>query len=926
VNAAAALVWLEALRDTAVPGDTNWLRYLAWFDKVRGGMSANTLIVLCRACAQKSEHHGFALGLASEAFARIESMVEEHAEERVRQYVQLARAVLPVDADEASAYFVRAIEIASRIGEENLSRWSALTWLAARAGVRDSPQPELAYKFSQAAELTYSYTYSEKHFDWQHTLQALCALCPSSALAITSRWRDRGFGRYERVFAMTVEALVAQQQLPPRAPAAMLGIDARWRHETVLHDALAAAETDMEKRRLLSICYRYVRILGATKSLWQRLRALGQQLGVDLLDIERLIANTPELEVSSRVSEVTGSLSAPDASGEDCRDAHAPIDWKAILVDVDVGDPVALKRAYQQAQAASKELRLREFVSQVAQGLATGRAGLIKAISSWADFDIFSLSDLLEAIPSSMRKLESVRAALKQALLLVCEREPARISQRALYPLLPWNELKNEGIANDEEVVEAVLRGYVALIEQADASELFQLLDSLSSKLSQQQAAHTLEYGLNLLQVALVDEKGDGPWTAALAPPPQPLSALAGHLWSGLSSPGWSERWQFAHAVRCAAELEWDELLDELADFAATGDAGPFADARLKFYKWHARLWFVIGLARAALEVRRLPHSCVAMLRAELACEHVLLRKFAAQALLAAGAAQGAEDERALLAINQPALSYLQVEEYYGPTDDEPADEATESKEKFYFGHDVGHYWFSPLGGSFGLSERSLERRARRVIQTRMGARSMTWEDDARYSRGVFNRDHMDTHHSQGTMPYVDNLQTYQSYHAMFMVAADLLRERQVVHRRDSQDDEFSEWLGRYDLSRPNGMWLSDLRDPGFVRAPQLPGYSDSHWYWSVTREYIDGQLLTDDGKWVLRGDWNFGERDGREDISVRSVLTDEVLAPALLAALHTSTHRVYLQSCPTRYEPGDGPTIPTRCEPGGRWERRLSG
>jgi hypothetical protein len=364
-----------------------------------------------------------------------------------------------------------------------------------------------------------------------------------------------------------------------------------------------------------------------------------------------------------------------------------------------------------------------------------------------------------------------------------------------------------------------------------------------------------------------------------------------------LSSPGWSERWQFAHAVRCAAELEWDELLDELADFAATGDAGPFADARLKFYKWHARLWFVIGLARAALEVRRLPHSCVAMLRAELACEHVLLRKFAAQALLAAGAAQGAEDERALLAINQPALSYLQVEEYYGPTDDEPADEATESKEKFYFGHDVGHYWFSPLGGSFGLSERSLERRARRVIQTRMGARSMTWEDDARYSRGVFNRDHMDTHHSQGTMPYVDNLQTYQSYHAMFMVAADLLRERQVVHRRDSQDDEFSEWLGRYDLSRPNGMWLSDLRDPGFVRAPQLPGYSDSHWYWSVTREYIDGQLLTDDGKWVLRGDWNFGERDGREDISVRSVLTDEVLAPALLAALHTSTHRVYLPS-----------------------------
>lgn len=895
VNAAAALAWLEVLRDTAVAGDRHWQRYLKWFDEVRGGMSAHTLIELCRACAQKSEHHDFALGLASEAFARIEAMVEEHAEERVRQYVQLARAVLPIDADEASEYFNRAIEIASRIGEENLSRWRALTWLAARAGARGSPQPELAYNFSQAAELAYSY--SEKHFDWQETLQALCALCPSSALAITSRWRDRGFGRYERVFAMTLEALVAQQQLPPKALVAMLGISAQWRHEKVLDDALAATESHLEKQRLLSVCYRYVRILGATKAQWQRFQALGQQLGVDLLDIERLVANSSEPAASSHASEVPNSLSAPEAAEEDNRETPAPVDWKRFLVGVDVGDPVALKRAYQQAQAASKELRLKDFIAQAAQGLATGRARLVEAISRWPDFDIFLLRNLQEAIPSSMRKLESVRAAMKQALLLLCQREPALISQRAFYPVLPWEELKSDGIANDEEVVEAVLSGYVNLVEQANASELFQLLDSLSAKLSPQQAAHTLEYGLNLLQEALVDDKGDGPWSPGLAPPPGPLSALAGHLWAGLSSPGWSERWQFAHAVRCAAELEWGELLDELAGFAAKRDAGPFVDARLKFYEWHARLWFVIGMARAAREVRRLPRACVALLRDEMACEHVLLRKFAARALLAAGAVEGAEDERALLATNEPMLPQLQVDGYRGPTDDEPGGEPTESTGEFRFGIDIGPYWFAPLGKAFGLSERSVERRARRVIKTRMGARSMTWQDDARYSRGVFDRDRGDTHHSHGGMPSIDNLQTYHSYHAMFMVAADLLRERPVVRCRDNQVDEFSDWLGLYDLSRPNGMWLSDLRDPGFVRPPQLPSSSDRLWYWSVTPAYIDAQLLTDDGKWVLWGDWNSGERDRQEDVSVHSLLTDETLAPALLAALQTSTYRTYLPS-----------------------------
>lgn len=895
LNAAAALVWLEALRDTATAGDRHWQRYRRWFDEVCGGMSAQTLTELCRACAQKTEHHALALELACEAFAHIEAMVEEHAEERVRQYVQLARAVLSVDKHEASAYFSRAIEIASRIGEENLSRWRSLTWLAVHAGVHGTPQPELAYRYSQAAELAYSY--SEKHFDWQETLRALCALCPSSALAITSRWRDRGFGRHERVFAMTIEALVDRQQLPPKTPVAMLGIDAQWRHEKVLDDALASAQSDLERQRLLSICYRYVRVLGATKAQWQRFQALGQELGVDLLDIERLVAGTPEREGDSHVTEIPVLVSAPKAAEEDSLDPPAPIDWKVVLVGVDVSDPEALKQAYQQAHTANKDVRLKDFIAQAAQGLTAGSAGLVQAISHWADFDIFILRDLLEAIPSSMRKLVSVRAALKQALLLVCEREPARISQRALYPLLPWEELKNDGIADDDEIVDSVLRGYVTLVEQADASELFQLLDSLSAKLSPQQAAHTLEYGLKLLKEALVDDKGDGKWSAALAPPTEPLSALAGHLWSGLSSPGWSERWQFAHVVRSAAELEWDELLDELAGFATTREARPFADARLKFYEWHARLWFVIGLARAALQVHRLPRTCVALLREELACEHVLLRKFAAQALLAAGAVEGEEDKRALLAINQPTLPQLQVEEYSGPTDNEQSDEPTESTQEFYFGIDIGPYWFSPLGGAFGLSERSIVRRARTVIQTRMCARSMTWQDDARYSRGVFNRDRMDTHHHHGSMPTLDNLQTYHSYHAMFMVAADLLRERPVVHRRDSQVDEFSDWLRRYDLSRPNGMWVSDLRDPGFMRPPQLPNYSDSLWYWSVTPEHIDRQFLTDDGKWVLWGYWSFGERGGREDVSVRSVLTDEELAPALLAALHTSTYRIYLPS-----------------------------
>lgn len=904
LNAAASLVWLEVLRDTAVPGDRHWQRFRAWFGELQGTLQAQTFTELCRACARKTEHHAIALELACQAFERIERMVEEHAEERVTQYMQLTRAVLPVDKQEASAYFDRAVEIASRIGEENLSRWSALTQLAVRAGVPASPQPELAYKYSQAAELTNSY--SEKHFDWRATLQALCKLCPSSALAITSRWRDRGFGWYEHVLAMTIEALVAQQSLPPKTLVALQGVKAEWLHQTALHDALAAAPSELERRRLLEVCYRYVRILGASKAQWQKFQSLGQELGVGLLDIERLVAKTPVDEATSGVSEVSGSLGAADTCGAssasgwpDTGSQDTAADWRTCVAGVNTGDPVALKDAYQRARSMSKGLRFQDFLAQAMQGSSSSRAALVQAVSTWGDFDIFMLRSTLEAIPSSLRRLVSVRLALKKALLQVCEREPARISQRSRYPFLPWTELKNDGISDDEEVVQAVLTGYVEFVERADASDLFQLLECLSAKLSPQQASQALEYGLNLLQAALVDERGDGPWSASLAPPPQPLRALAGHLWVGLSSARWSERWQFAHAVRCIAELEWDELVDELVGFASERVGGPFADSRLKFYEWHARLWFVIGLARAALQTRRLTTNSVALLRRELACDHVLLRQLAAQALLAAGAAEGLADEEALHTVNKTTLPELWVQGYYEPTQDETTDESTADEERFHFGIDIGPYWFSPLGAAFGISERSVEQRARRVIQSRMGARRMTWEDDARYSRGVFNRDSMDTHHSHGSMPTTDNLQTYQSYHAMFMVAADLLRVRPVVHRQDSHDDEFVDWLGRYGLSRSNGMWVSDLRDPPFVPSPQLPGYSDSLWYWSVTPEYLDQQLLTDQHKWVLWGRWSFGESSEQEHVSIRSVLTEESAAPALVAALHTSNCRPhFLPAC----------------------------
>src|SRR5690606_36229657 len=114
-------------------------------------------------------------------------------------------------------------EVASKIGDENLSRWDAILDLADRSVRRGRPVPETAYRFARCAELTYDYVVRDKHFDWHGTVEALTGLCPPSSLAILSRWRDRGFGWSERIVPVAVIKLVERGELNPLNALPLIG-------------------------------------------------------------------------------------------------------------------------------------------------------------------------------------------------------------------------------------------------------------------------------------------------------------------------------------------------------------------------------------------------------------------------------------------------------------------------------------------------------------------------------------------------------------------------------------------------------------------------------------------------------------------------------------------------------------------------------
>lgn len=881
----AAIEWLKILRDASATSAQYADSLRTWTNNRGAPLWTSTLMSMCRVAARTEGLASLSLELSASAFEFLEEGRDD-AESRTDSYQTLARAILPVSPAEATAYFDRAVEISSRIGDENLDRWSAFLHLAKAAADRNHPRPKSAYRLSRVAELTYEYVARDKYFDWKGTVEALTDLCGSSALAILSRWRDRGFGYDVRLLPIAVYRLIERNLLSTSTPIVLAGLDYDWNRLDDLKREINAERQPLRRRLTAQIAFRYMRLQNNDAKTWPELSLIGHNLGIELLDIDRLL--------------VASQCSAPvtEQRPQAIRSHQAPIerrdpDWGQFFVGIDMADSAALRKAYSDLRTYDPPYQLAAFFKEGLERAGVGRAPeFVDAVSTWPDFGAFELRYLLDEIPESGRKLLSLRKAIRNAVIAVCRREPERMQRRGWGTYLPFERLDAEGIAPDRDVVRATLEGYAAHADTLSANALFQLVDPLASCLSPDEADEALNFGFDLLEEMLRPEDGDGPWRDDLQPPPSSVEALSGYIWAGLGSPKVAARWEFAHVVRAAVEFEWSELLAALTSRASGGTTLPFVDSGLTFYEWHARQWLLIGIARGALEQPAALHPLVPFLRACVAEEHVLIRAFASAALSAfhASGMVGGEQITGLDIVNQTRFPLDIYEGWRDPVPDEDSlDESDGSDvDEYYFGIDIGPYWFAPLGRAFGVSEVSIERRAKLVLREKLGVSSGKAQDDARYKRKIFQED--ETRHSHGSMPPTDDLRAYHSYHAMMIVAARLLDKLPVRKRPEDLKDEFQDWIEGHLLTRADARWLADRRDPRVVGdPPPKEGYGDITWCWRVTSDYLDGLLLTEDGLQVLWGYWSSGQRDDSETVSIRSALVSRDGATALLTALQTA-------------------------------------
>jgi hypothetical protein len=883
---AGAVEWLRILRDVGASDGPELGAFKTWMATQRDPLWPDTLISLCRLAAHAAEFESVALECGAVAYEALESSRED-AESQAQSYVRLARSILPVSPAEAGVYFNRAVEIASRIGDENLDRWEAFLQLAEAAGERENPRPRSAYRLSRAAELTYEYVARDKYFDWDDTVKTLTDLCAPSSLAILSRWRDRRFGNSGRLLPLTIYRLLERGQVPAMTPVAFAGVKAEWDRVADL-TRVVDAQLDLTGRAVAAhIAYRYIRVQPRHNEHWSELSELSRTCRFDFPDIERLTAFMSKRVSDDEQVRSEGGFPRPES------EKRAP-DWDAIFNGINLTDANELHSAYSVIRTYDPPYDLELFFREALARVRPGRESeLVRAIATWPDFGFFELRDLLDALPSPLPKQVSLRKAVHDAVLTVCRSEPEDVRRRAWGSLIPFEKLDADGLVPDRDVVRAALEGFTQQLDTLGAADFFRLVGLLAACVSPDEADEALNFGLDLLEDVLRPEDGDGPWRAEVKPPAAVIASLAGYIWAGLGSPIVAQRWQYAHVVRSVVELGWTELLDALIALAETDVGGPFVDHRLEFYVWHARQWLLIGFARGGLKNAAALRAAVPLLRTLVREAHVLIRALAARTIrtLVNAGELSQYDADDLDSVNRPALPEQVCTGWRDPVEDDGqgAEEALDADEKYYFGFDVGPYWFAPLGRAFGLTEAAIERRARHALRQHVGwSGPGGWRQDARHSRNIF--DERETYHSHGSLPKTDDLIAYHAYHAMMLVAADLLKERPVRRHIDKDDNDFSEWLSDYLLTRSDGKWLADRRDPRLTAEPPAPqGYNDKLWCWSVTRQYLDQMLVTDDGLVVFWGYWGSGGTESNETVSVRSALVSRTGAEALVAALQTA-------------------------------------
>ena len=882
IDGEVSKLWVQIVSKLDDP-NPHMSRFIEWKELINRQLSNPDLCLLARICSNSRLLNRYAIDFAVEAAEIIQNERME-AEKKVEGFCEISRSVFVLNPGEANCYFDRAVDVAGRIGQEHLDYWKAILDLSEQAAIGSSSQPELAYRVSRGAEVAYDYVVRDKHFDWEGTVEAITLLCPASSLAILSRWRDRNFGRQDRILPIALSELVDLGEISQRCQLATIGFDIHFWTPELLKATLRSYESEDLRRRIFDETVKYSLVADISTSHLNCLVGIGQSYD---WPVELLSAHMSISKHCDAIQNEGGSYAEETRLSDEN-------DWGKVFLGLNPNEPSTVKECYQEFRNGELQHLFSRFVAQFYERVANGKESVaLKSIFLMKGLNLYHVRDILEAIPRSWKQLQSVKRALVENVEKTCRAHFYQIAKSRYYQPLPLELIAEVTGISTSDVFGFVVDESAKHPGLFGSQHLLTLVGLIASQISPQEAQDTLRYGLALFENEMNDRDGDGEWGPELFPPADATTGLAGYIWSSLAAPKASQRWKAAHVVCLLASFNETPTLEALGRLASGEQPNVFHDSSLPFYQHAAEQWLLIALRRTLSADHAVPKE-LAKFTLE-ACSpkamHAIIRGFASQCALLLNqngiADLDATEITRLQNINVSDLPPVpKQDQNVEPTVQlEPENE----EDRYYFGHDILTYWFSPLGRVFGVSLTEIERRVLVVIRrkwksTATGVRVV----DPRGNRGYYQD--METYHSHGSYPRVESLDFYHAYYAMMEVAGELIDKVPVLENPDF-DDRLEDWIQRHWITRVDGKWLADRRDP---KPPFWSDWKDTEdsdeWPTSVSKAGLLGQI--EDLQYIpIWGSWRTISGDREQFIRISTALVSPERSCALVRALQTATN-----------------------------------
>lgn len=783
-------------------------------------INANDLVRIIEILALRPPLHSIAGKLAVKARTMIEK--EDEVTHRASLYGALGRAILPASLDEAAVYFRDGLEQMDAIGSGDYLFTNELLLFASEMK-GDELEDRDFHTLSNICELNLGEE-PEKFF-WGAYGRGMAKAAGIRGIAKLSRWDDRNRISLDNTLLTYLTGLLEAGKIDPK-------------------DALCL------NRLANPVEYYYA----GTKEFAKALRA---QAGPDAEVITELITEFEDDNPTIASDETVETLyalaeEALGASHDLTKHLKAARDRYAISRqgrNTTYGGSSGLDPKMRR-EAAKRDDANREALSRIAEATnPTDEASLSNAVNEFnALGNMYDLkgdffSALRDKVPFAARgqyvrniaKLEHLYfywkfAELKDAKKAWSESSAAlaKIYRDLAKPLILAHagNLVHDGRLSGSSIKEiSELTGIPMAELVIEIIKVFSRPDStvagavwlafanfICPEADAGQGQLALKRLLSSEAARIADTVKDGSWKTGCYPADDFVEIAAGLIWRVLGSPHAGARWRAAHCLRRFAKFgRWD-IIDKVVSSYSSKTAASYQAPELVFYYLHARLWMLIAIARAAIDhpdqILRYKNLLLTVVM-EKDEPHVLMRHFAAKALLACVDRDNLTLEEVTLkdVRNADESPHVRLREktrngggfYQGRPKSVP-----KPSYQFRLEYDFNKLDVDSLGRVFGKGCWEVDDMLSGIVQKIDPSTTSMHEDGGREPRGRNSHRMTTSFHGYGEQ---------LGWHALFIAAGKLLAAYPVVDNSWHEDDPWREWLGRYELTRKDGLWLSDGTD-----------------------------------------------------------------------------------------------------------------